>query len=106
MHVAVDDHARTIALDIPHARVLDVVVTRLETYDERNGLWNRFQPADRDSVYQHVRAQLAATGDSLGLARHADSSAVALLRVLLAAPGYAVSIRFQQSSELDGLRTR
>jgi uncharacterized protein DUF4230 len=95
VHVAINEETKTIALDIPHARILDVVVTHLQTYDERSGLWNPFRPSDRDTVFDHVRAQLAHTADEMGVIGHADSSAVELFRALLTVPGYSVNVRFQ-----------
>lgn len=95
VHVHVDDQAKAISLDIPHARVLDVVVTHMQTYDERSGLWNPFTPSDRDSIFNHVRGQLAHTADDMGVVGHADSSALALFQTLLAVPGYTVNVRFQ-----------
>lgn len=94
VHVHVNDTAKTISLDIPHARILDVVVTHMQTYDERSGLWNPFRPSDRDSIFNHVRGQLAHTADDMGVVGHADSSALALFQTLLAVPGYTVNVRF------------
>jgi hypothetical protein len=90
----IDTATRTVAITIPHARVLDVSVTRLETYDESSGLWNPFRPSDRDSIFQHVRGQLAHTAASLDVTARADSSAVRLLETLLGADGYAVHVSF------------
>jgi hypothetical protein len=94
VHVQINEQTKTIALEIPHARILDVVVTRLQTYDERSGLWNPFRPSDRDTIFQHVRAQLAHTADEMGVVGHADSSATELFRTLLTVPGYTVNVRF------------
>lgn len=94
VHVAINEQTRTVSLEIPHARILDVVVTRLQTYDERSGLWNPFRPSDRDTIFQHVRAQLAHTADDMGVVGHADSSAIELFRTLLTVPGYTVNVRF------------
>ncbi|HWZ57707.1 MAG TPA: DUF4230 domain-containing protein [Gemmatimonadaceae bacterium] len=90
----IDPATRTVAIVIPHARVLDVSVTRLETYDESSGLWNPFRPSDRDSIFQHVRGQLGHTAESLDVAARADSSAVRLLQALLGTDGYAVHVSF------------
>jgi hypothetical protein len=90
----IDPATRTVAIVIPHARVLDVSVTRLETYDESSGLWNPFRPSDRDSIFQHVRGQLAHTAESLDVAARADSSAVRLLQALLGTDGYTVRVSF------------
>jgi hypothetical protein len=95
MKVQVNPETKTISLEIPHARVMDVVVLHLQTYDERSGLWNPFTPSDRDTIFQHVRAQLEHTADDMGVVGHADSSALALFQTLLAVPGYSVNVRFQ-----------
>lgn len=95
VRVNVNDETKTISLQIPHARVLDVVVEHMQTYDERSGLWNPFRPSDRDSIFNHVRAQLAHTADDMGVVGHADSSALALFQNLLTVPGYSVNVRFQ-----------
>ena len=95
MKVQVNPETKTISLEIPHARVMDVVVLHLQTYDERSGLWNPFRPSDRDTIFQHVRAQLEHTADDMGVVVHADSSALALFQTLLAVPGYSVNVRFQ-----------
>jgi hypothetical protein len=94
VHVEINEQTKTVSLEIPHARILDVVVTRLQTYDERSGLWNPFRPSDRDTIFQHVRVQLARTADEMGVVGHADSSAVELFRTLLTVPGYTVNVRF------------
>ena len=95
VHVAINEQTKTVALEIPHARILDVVVTRLQTYDERSGLWNPFRPSDRDTIFQHVREQLASTADDMGVVAHADSSAIELFRTLLTVPGYTVNVSFE-----------
>lgn len=95
VHVHVDEETKAISLEIPHARVIDVVVDHMQTYDERSGLWNPFRPSDRDSIFDHVRAQLAHTADNMGVVGHADSSALALFQTLLAVPGYSVNVRFR-----------
>lgn len=95
VRVQINEQTKTIGLEIPHARILDVVVTHLQTYDERSGLWNPFRPSDRDTIFDHVRQQLAHTADEMGVIGHADSSAVELFRALLNVPGYSVNVRFQ-----------
>jgi hypothetical protein len=94
----IDSATRTVSITIPHAQVLGVSVTRLETYDEASGLWNRFRPSDRDSVFQHVRWQLARTAASLDVTARADSGAVRLLETLLGGDGYTVRVRFALSA--------
>ena len=90
----IDPAARTVTVTIPHARVLNVAVTQLQTYNESSGLWNYFQPSDRDSIFQHVRRQLGETAASLDVTTRADSGAVHLLQALLGADGYTVDVRF------------
>jgi hypothetical protein len=90
----IDPATHTVSVTIPHARVLDVSVTRLQTYDEASGLWNFFHPSDRDSIFLHVRRQLAQTAESLDVATRADSGAVRLLQALLGGNGYTVQVQF------------
>jgi hypothetical protein len=90
----IDPATRTVTVTIPHARVLNVAVTRLQTYDESSGLWNYFQPSDRDSIFLHIRRQLGETASSLDVTTRADSGAVRLLQALLGADGYTVDVRF------------
>jgi hypothetical protein len=94
VRVHIDEQSKTVSVDIPHAQILDVVVTKLQTYDERSGLWNPFRPSDRDTIFQHVRSQLERTGEEMGVVAHADSSALQLFRTMLAVPGYSVNVRF------------
>jgi hypothetical protein len=69
-----------------------VEIQNMETYDERGGLWNPFTPEDRDLIQRQARAQLTAAGAQLELIRHANESAVELLRLLLAKDGYVVDV--------------
>ena len=90
--VTIDHSARRIKINIPSARLIGVEITDMTTYDERGGLWNAFRPADRDAIQRQARAQLTAAGSTLGLLRHANESAVELLRALLARDGYTVDV--------------
>ena len=58
----------------------------------RGGLWNPFTREDRDAIQRQARAQLMAAGGELALLRHANESAVELLRLLLAKDGYTVDV--------------
>jgi hypothetical protein len=87
------DHARKrITIRIPPARLIAVEVRDMRTYDERGGLWNPFTREDRDAIQRQARAQLMAAGGELALLRHANESAVELLRILLAKDGYTVDV--------------
>ncbi len=92
--VDVDHDARLVRVVLPHAKVLGVEVTHMRTYDERNGLWNVFQPADRDTIYQLAREQLISAAGELGVAAHAEESARRLLGALLHPDGYTVDVVF------------
>lgn len=92
--VEVDERERRIQVVLPSAKVLGVEVTQLRTYDERNGLWNPFRPADRDTIYQLAREQLVAAAGELGVTAHAEESARKLLAALIHADGYTVDVTF------------
>jgi len=87
------DHARKrITIRIPPAKLIAVEIQDMQTYDERGGLWNPFTREDRDAIQRQARTQLTAAGGQLALIRHANESAVELLRMLLAKDGYSVDV--------------
>ena len=91
------DHARRhITIRIPRAKLIAVEIRDMRTYDERGGLWNPFTREDRDNIQRQARAQLTAAGSQLELLRHANDSAVELLRMLLAKDGYTVDAAVRQ----------
>jgi len=90
--VAIDHSSRTIRIRIPPAKLIAVEIRDMRTYDERGGLWNPFTREDRDAIQRQARAQLLAAGTQLELLRHANESAVEMLRMLLAKDGYAVDV--------------
>lgn len=92
--VDIDHQARRVAIVLPRAKVLGVEVTKLQTYDERNGLWNVFRPEDRDTIYQLARDQLVSAAGELGVTAHAEESARRLLGALIHPEGYAVDVTF------------
>jgi len=98
--VNIDHPARRIAIVLPRARVLGVEVTKLQTYDERNGLWNVFRPEDRDTIYQLARDQLISAASELAVTAHAEESARRLLGALIHADGYTVDVTFTGATEL------
>jgi hypothetical protein len=93
--IDIDHAAHRVQISLPHAKVLGVEVTQLRTYDERNGLWNPFRPADRDTIYQLARDQLSHTAGELGIAAHAEDSARRMLTALIHPDGYSVQVTFE-----------
>jgi hypothetical protein len=92
--VDLDHREHKVHIQLPPAKVLSVEVTQLRTYDERNGLWNPFRPADRDTIYDLAREQLVNAAGELGVAAHAEESARRLLGALIHAEGYTVDVTF------------
>jgi len=90
--VQIDHKARRIILRIPPAKLMGVEVLDMKTYDESGGLWNPFRPSDRDAIQRQVHSQLVAAGQQLNILRHANDSAILLLRTLLAKDGYTVDV--------------
>ncbi len=90
--VSIDHARRRISIRIPRAKLIAVEIRDMQTYDERGGLWNPFTPEDRDLIQRQARTQLAAAGAQLELVRHANESAVELLKMLLAKDGYTVDV--------------
>jgi len=90
--VQIDHKARRIMLRIPPAKLMGVEVLDMKTYDESGGLWNPFRPSDRDAIQRQVHSQLVAAGQQLDILRHANDSAILLLRTLLAKDGYTVDV--------------
>ena len=90
--VTIDHARRKITIRIPPAKLIAVEIRDMRTYDESGGLWNPFTREDRDAIQRQARTQLMAAGGQLELLRHANESAVELLRILLAKDGYAVDV--------------
>lgn len=90
--VQIDHKARRIGIRIPPARLIAVEIRDMHTYDERGGLWNPFTTADREAIQRQARSQLTAAGSEMELVRHANESAVQLLKTLLAKDGYTVDV--------------
>ena len=99
--VNIDQQAHRIAIVLPHAKVLGVEVTKLQTYDERNGLWNIFRPEDRDTIYQLARDQLVSAAGELAVTAHAEESAGRLLSALIHADGYTVDVTFAGATKVQ-----
>jgi hypothetical protein len=90
--VSIDHAKKVIRIRIPPAKLIAVEIRNMETYDEHGGLWNPFTPEDRNLIQRQARAQLTAAGGQLELIRHANESAVELLKLLLAKDGYTVDV--------------
>jgi hypothetical protein len=90
--VKIDHDAKKISIVIPPAKLMGVEVLDMKTYDEHGGLWNPFRPSDRDAIQKQVRAQLVAAGQQTELLRHANTSAIQMLQLLLAKDGYTVDV--------------
>jgi hypothetical protein len=98
--VSIRQSDRHIALVFPHARLLGVDVLDLKTYDERRGLWNPFHPADRDTIFQLARRQLASAARDLAVVQHAEQGARQLLIGLFAPEGYSVDVTFEPPTQV------
>jgi hypothetical protein len=97
--VDIDHAARRVHITLPRAKVLGVEVTQLRTYDERNGLWNPFRPADRDTIYHLARTQLIESAGELGVTAHAEESARRILGALIHPEGYVVEVTFGEAGK-------
>ena len=93
-HIQIDEATHRITIHLPAPRLIGVDVVELKTYDEKEGLWNPFQPADRDTILQLAREQLTSAANEMGMLVHAEESATHLLQTLFAPDGYAVDVMF------------
>jgi hypothetical protein len=93
--VTVRQGDKHIMLVFPHARLLGVDIVELRTYDESRGIWNPFHPADRDTIFQLARRQLASAAENLAVIEHAEQGARKLLIGLFAPEGYSVEVSFE-----------
>ena len=101
--VRIDSSRKHITITIPEAQVLSVDIVQLRTYDEQRGLWNPFQPEDRDAIYQSVRRQLHRAAADMGIVQRANVSAARMLETLFTVDGYTTEVRFGAPAEpLDG----
>jgi hypothetical protein len=69
----------------------------MKTYDEQRGLWNSFQPIDRDKIFQQARQQIEEAGKQNKLLEHANQSAKQLLETMFTRDGYTAEISFYES---------
>jgi hypothetical protein len=94
--VTVDRPSHRIRITLPSPGVQGVEITELKTYDEQRGLWNPFQPSDRDTIFALARRQLVATAGEVALARHAEESARRLLEATVRADGFTTEVTFAE----------
>lgn len=92
--VKIDSGQRRITITLPEAKVLAVDIVELRTYDEQRGLWNPFQPADRDAIYGAVRRQLHQSAADMGIVAKANESAARMLETMFSVDGYTAEVRF------------
>jgi hypothetical protein len=100
-NVDIDHATKRITVKLPRARVLAIDIMKLETFDERRGLWNPFTPTDRDAIYSVARAQLQKAVMEMNAVPHANESAKQMLERLLSTDGYTVEVEFSAPSPLE-----
>lgn len=93
--ITVNESDKRVALVFPRAQILGIDITDLRTYDEQRGLWNPFHPADRDSIFQLARVQLAHAAQDLAVLDYAERSARLLMQGLFTAEGWTVDVTFE-----------
>jgi hypothetical protein len=92
--VKIDDAAKKIKISLPDASVMAVDILEMKTYDEQRGLWNSFQPADRDKIFRQARQQIEDAGKQGQLLEHANQSAKQLLETMFTRDGYTAEVTF------------
>ncbi len=94
-NVKIDEAARRIEIELPHASLLAVDVTDMRTYDEQRGLWNPFTREDRDRIFRLARQQLRRSADQMRLAERAEASAKEMLETMFRVDGWSAEVRFR-----------
>jgi len=97
--VKIDHENRRVRIALPPATVLGVEITEMRTYDERSGLFNRFRPADRDTIFALARRQLVASASESGALAQANTHARRLLETLVSADGYTTEVVIGNKSD-------
>lgn len=95
--VKIDDAAKKIKISLPNASIMAVDITEMKTYDEQRGLWNAFQPADRDKIFQQARRQIEEAGKQANILDRANQSAKQLLVAMFTRDGYTAEVSFYES---------
>jgi hypothetical protein len=93
--VQIDEKAKRVTVDLPQPGILAVEITEMKTYDEQRGLWNSFQAADRDAIFQVAREQLQGTSRELKITETARQSAKELLESMFSESGYTVDVVYR-----------
>jgi hypothetical protein len=93
--VQIDEKARRITITLPQPGILGIEITEMKTYDEQRGLWNPFNAADRDALFQRAREQLEQTSRDLKITETARQSARELLEGMFNSSGYSVEVVYQ-----------
>ena len=93
--VQIDEKARKITVTLPQPSILGIEITEMKTYDEQRGLWNPFNAADRDALFQRAREQLEKTSGELEITETARTSASELLEGMFASNGYSVEVVYK-----------
>jgi Protein of unknown function (DUF4230) len=93
--VQIDDKTKRITITLPQPDVLGIEITEMKTYDEQRGLWNPFNAADRDVLFQRAREQLEKTSRDLKITETAQLSARELLESMFASNGYSVEVVYK-----------
>lgn len=92
--VKIDEAAHKLNITLPNAEILAVEVTEMKTYDEQRGLWNTFEAADRDRIFQQARQQIEAAGQEARLTEQANQSAKQMLETMFSRDGYRAEVSF------------
>lgn len=95
--VKIDEAAKKIKISLPSASIMAVDITEMKTYDEQRGLWNAFQPADRDKIFQQARAQIEESGKQAHVLERASQSAKQLLEAMFTRDGYTAEVSFYET---------
>jgi hypothetical protein len=93
--VQIDEKAKRITITLPQPGILGIEITEMKTYDEQRGLWNPFNAADRDALFQRAREQLEQTSRDLKITETARQSARELLEGMFNSNGYSVEVVYQ-----------
>jgi Protein of unknown function (DUF4230) len=93
--VQIDEKAKRITINLPQPQILGIEITEMKTYDEQRGLWNPFNAADRDALFQTAREQLEKTSRDLKITETARQSARELLEGMFNSNGYSVEVGYQ-----------
>jgi uncharacterized protein DUF4230 len=93
--VIIDSAARRITITIPPAELLAIDISGITTYDEKQGWWNPFRPADRDAIYRQVRVKLAQASRESRLVEKANESAKTMLETMFSVDGWTAEVVFR-----------